>query len=395
MTNWKGGPRVLIVSNGHGEDSLGVLFAKALERVWPGSRVEAFPVVGEGDGYRRAGIPVVGVQRVMPSGGFMRQGLTPLVADLRAGLIGMTRRQIKALREFRGTYQWAVAMGDILPLWLCGTKLRLPFVFFPTAKSDYISPHNRLEVAWMRRWPEAVFPRDQKTAESLAGRGVHSIYVGNLMMDALHPSGTSLAGGGSLVALLPGSRAPEAYRNASLLLQTVERLPVSLRFAVALASELSLSDLGARVRAVGWQTRLPQPDNVEKGLIGELVKGEARVRVYQGRFADILHEATIVLGMAGTANEQAVGLGKPVVTCPGQGPQFTERFVAAQSRLLGKSVLVTEANPAALAAGVQRVLSDKELYRRMAEEGRQRMGEPGAAERAARICLDLEALKAN
>lgn len=56
------------------------------------------------------------------------------------------------------------------------------------------------------------------------------------------------------------------------------------------------------------------------------------------QFADCLHVCVGGLAMAGTATEQLVGLGKPVVTIPGQGPQFNFRFAEAQQRLLGKSV---------------------------------------------------------
>ena len=92
------GPRVLIVSNGHGEDSLGVLFAQALRRAGD-VHVDAFPIVGLGDAYRRARIPVVGVQQPMPTGGFVRQGLRPFLTDVRAGLLGLARRQLRPGRD--------------------------------------------------------------------------------------------------------------------------------------------------------------------------------------------------------------------------------------------------------------------------------------------------------
>lgn len=383
-------PRVLIVSNGHGEDSLGVLFAKALEDQ-NSCQVDAFPLVGLGQAYERAGIPVVGVQKGMPSGGFMRQGIGPLVQDLRAGLLPLTRAQMTWLKQMGPSYDWGVAMGDIFPLWLCGTKFKRPFVFFPTAKSDYIRPHYGFEVALMRKWPVAVFPRDANTADGLKKLGVHAVYVGNLMMDAVKPSGVPLAGSAPMVALLPGSRS-EAYRNTLFLLGAVERLPTDYRFALALASELEPGEIARRAGPLGWKWDEPDRENHVHGLCGHMRKGKSTLDIYKGRFTDILSESTIVLGMAGTANEQAVGVGKPVITCPGQGPQFTEAFVAAQKRLLGDAVLVTESSPDALAKQVMEVLTNKDLYRHMSEEGRRRMGKPGAAERAAAYCLSLQAL---
>lgn len=57
-------------------------------------------------------------------------------------------------------------------------------------------------------------------------------------------------------------------------------------------------------------------------------------------FADILQQSSLVIGMTGTAVEQAVGLGKPVNAVPGNGPAFTYRFAEAPNRLLGDSVQV-------------------------------------------------------
>jgi len=46
-------------------------------------------------------------------------------------------------------------------------------------------------------------------------------------------------------------------------------------------------------------------------------------------FADILQQSSLVIGMTGTAVEQAVGLGKPLIAVPGNGPAFTYRFAEA------------------------------------------------------------------
>jgi uncharacterized protein (TIGR03492 family) len=63
-------------------------------------------------------------------------------------------------------------------------------------------------------------------------------------------------------------------------------------------------------------------------------------------FGDILQQSSLVIGMTGTAVEQAVGLGKPVNAVPGNGPAFTYRVAEAQNRLLGDSVQVIGTQPA-------------------------------------------------
>ena len=56
--------------------------------------------------------------------------------------------------------------------------------------------------------------------------------------------------------------------------------------------------------------------------------------------------------MAGTATEQFVGLGKPAIAIPGNGPQFTPAFAEAQSRLLGGSLILVK-RPSQVGAAVE------------------------------------------
>jgi uncharacterized protein (TIGR03492 family) len=100
-------------------------------------------------------------------------------------------------------------------------------------------------------------------------------------------------------------------------------------------------------------------------------------------FTDAANQATVVLGMSGTANEQAAGLGKPVVALPGPGPQFTRKFLALQARLLGEALVPAE-GPEEAARAVLRLLANPEERARRGEAGRARMGPPGGADRLAR-----------
>jgi len=62
------------------------------------------------------------------------------------------------------------------------------------------------------------------------------------------------------------------------------------------------------------------------------------VNIYWNNFDKILLNSSLCISMAGTAAEQAIGLGKPVIQIEGKGPQFTKSFAEAQRRLLGKYV---------------------------------------------------------
>jgi len=62
------------------------------------------------------------------------------------------------------------------------------------------------------------------------------------------------------------------------------------------------------------------------------------VNIYWNNFDKILLKSSCCISMAGTAAEQAIGLGKPVIQIEGKGPQFTKSFAEAQRRLLGEYV---------------------------------------------------------
>ena len=74
----------------------------------------------------------------------------------------------------------------------------------------------------------------------------------------------------------------------------------------------------------------------------QLVKGELTVSIYRDSFVRILQSSDIFLSMSGTAAEQAIGLGKPVIQLSGYGPQFTSSFAEAQRRLLGPTIFCAD-----------------------------------------------------
>jgi uncharacterized protein (TIGR03492 family) len=77
-----------------------------------------------------------------------------------------------------------------------------------------------------------------------------------------------------------------------------------------------------------------------------------------------------------------VGLGKPVVTIPGQGPQFNPYFARRQTWLLGESVsLVNQPDQAGVI--FKQLLQDGQRLTAIARNGRERLGEAGAARRIA------------
>jgi uncharacterized protein (TIGR03492 family) len=92
--------------------------------------------------------------------------------------------------------------------------------------------------------------------------------------------------------------------------------------------------------------------------------------------------------MAGTATEQFVGLGKPVFSLLGEGPQFTFNFAKRQTYLLGESIILVN-NIGEIGKQLNSVLNSPEKRQAIAENGKKRLGKPGAANRIANCLRDI------
>ena len=54
-------PRILVLSNGHGEDVSGCILARRLISV--GNKVEALPIVGQGEAYKKEKINIANLSK--------------------------------------------------------------------------------------------------------------------------------------------------------------------------------------------------------------------------------------------------------------------------------------------------------------------------------------------
>ena len=399
--------RLLCISNGHGEDTIAVRILQALQQQDDRLELAALPIVGEGSAYRRCGIAIAGVAKPMPSGGFIYMDGRQLARDLQQGLLQLTWAQLQTVRQWAKQGGSVLAVGDIVPLlfaWWSG----IPYTFVGTAKSEYhlrdeqgVLPRSswfdQLEsslgsvyLPWERslmrhRRCKGVFPRDTLTAARLKRFNVPAFDLGNPMMDGLEPTGIDFGTSSSLtLALLTGSRVPEAYANWQTILQAVDALLAAfpdrpLLFLAAIAPSLAIDPLQTALEHAGWsQAAIGSPGN---SVLLRVEKANASV-ILTSAFSDCLHQADLAIAMTGTGTEQFVGLGKPAIVLPGQGPQFTPSFAEAQTRLLGISTILVEA-PSQVAETVRSLLEDAPRLQLIQQNGRQRMGEAGAAHRIA------------
>jgi uncharacterized protein (TIGR03492 family) len=366
--------RLLTVSNGHGED----LIAAEICRHLNGWDLTAYPLVGLGEAYPGS-IPRLDPRRTFPSGGFsFRAGQPSLLDDLRAGFVRFWFRQRATLRGQRGRFDLTLAVGDVYCLYMA-SRAGAPAALVASADSIHNGPYGPMQVRVLRG-ARSVFSRDPETAAWLAARGVRASYHGNVMLDCLGPGGADFPppDGRPVVALLPGSRG-DAPANAARLAQVaaaIARVQPDVLFLLSLAPTVEGDAVVEAMRASG----------VAVGD-GESRLGDARIRTTRA-FADTIAHSTVVVGLAGTANEQAAGLGKPVVAFPGQGVQFTPGFLSLQRKILGEALVAVPSAEQA-AGAVLRLLADPAERDRRGQAGRGRMGAPGAG---ARIAAALRAL---
>jgi uncharacterized protein (TIGR03492 family) len=129
----------------------------------------------------------------------------------------------------------------------------------------------------------------------------------------------------------------------------------------------------------------------DDGVIASGRRENLELALVRDAFGDMLQAADIVLGQAGTANEQAAGYGKPVVAAaaPNEAPNKMQWYRMRQKRLLGDALLVLPSQPQSFAAEVVRLFDDPQRMRHMTEIGRQRMGRPGGAQAVAAMALSI------
>ena len=339
------GPRLFLVSNGHGEDLSGASLGRALVQL--GASVASCPLVGHGEAYKGLGIPVVTATRSFPTHGMGYQSLRGRLQELGNGQTIHGLRQSIAAAGFARHHDAVVAVGDVVPVVVARLSRRPAFCYLAAYSSHY---EGRLRLPWpcgrslrSRRFV-GVFSRDRATATDLSAQLKRRVeFLGNPFLDAVAVGAMPLPPlPHPRVGLLPGSRLPEALNNLALMLGMLLHLPQdqgegSLGLVAALVKDVTVDHLAAVAEQRGWRLQQQSP-RCPGAAAMELVHGDLRVELYWGRFADVLHGSQLLVAMAGTATEQAVGLEKPVLQMPGAGPQFTPRFAEAQRRLLGPSV---------------------------------------------------------
>jgi len=358
--------RVLFITNGHGEDLVAAQIINELNH--KKLKIDVMPVVGDGRIFRKLKVRVIGPKNLLPGGGFGLRNYGYLLKDLISGLIPNTISQIETLRKNLYEHFLVVGVGDGVPI-VYSMLTGCSFIIVGVNKSEYYRKLG-FNYLWAEKWLlkkycKLLLARDEKTAKSLRAFGINAAFVGNPMMDCV--PGIRVSGYPVIrtIGFLPGTR-KDAYKNIEdfyKIAWNIRKLDKKIRFILSFPGTLDISHL----------KKIKKPDSVKIEISRD--------------FNKVLARSTIVIGLAGTANEQAAGLGIPVIAFPGRGAQFNSRFAHGQKELLGNSLLLLPRRSQLIAKEAVDLIHNRKRMKRMGKAGIKRMGRPGASKKISNIIM--------
>ena len=329
------------MSNGHGEDLSGSLIAKQLLN--SGFSVDALPIVGKGLHYKKEKIKVIGKTKEFVTGGIGYNSFQGRLTEIFGGEIIYLLRRLYLTFKIRKKYDYFFVVGDIVPVffaWICKKDF---FTYLVAYSSHY---EGNLKLPWPSKFfllskkAKRIYTRDFLSANDLTLQlKKQAFFFGNPFMDKLFLRDYEFKKSEFSIGLFPGSRFPEILDNFVLILDVLEALSdfpyfQNIEFNFAIVNALSFS----RIREIFQKRKWLYLGTINEKKIGKFTYNSLKVNLCWNIFDEILLKSRCCISMAGTAAEQAIGLGKPVIQIEGKGPQFTRSFAEAQRRLLGKYV---------------------------------------------------------
>lgn len=373
--------RVLFIANGNGEDSI----AAAIIRDLPDNvTADAYPIIGKGGAYDGV-CNIVGPRLSVPSEGW-RHTKGSLRRDMFGGAFLGIGPAVKFLRSMREQYDSVVAVGDAVPLLLCAAA-RLPIdIYLDVFKSGYSHKYNIIERALIRHISKKTYCRDDMLAASLRQKGVPAVSAGNIMTDTIPRTNYNMAVKRlhpMAVTLMPGSRDWTA-QSLKVQLEALRRMPSELDadIFVAVANSIDPQHLADEVGMDFKPSRSANPADLGKlsckGIVAHLARGAV---------GNLIDASDLVLSQAGTGTQQALGLGKPVITF--NRADNRKKRMADEQALMGDARILTGPDAKSLADALRALLADAGERRRLGEIGSKRLGGPGTL---AAVVADLSAL---
>jgi len=224
--------------------------------------------------------------------------------------------------------------------WICKKDF---FTYLVAYSSHY---EGKLKLPWPSKFfllsknSKKIYTRDSLTANDLTFQLKKKVsFLGNPFMDKFFSKDKKRKKSEFSIGLFPGSRFPEMLENFVLILEVLEELSdlrffKKIEFNFAIVNALSPS----KIKEIFQHRKWVFHEKIKEKYLLKFQYKSLEVNIYWNNFEKILLKSRCCISMAGTAAEQAIGLGKPVIQIEGKGPQFTKSFAEAQRRLLGKYV---------------------------------------------------------
>jgi lipid-A-disaccharide synthase len=372
--------KILLVAGEVSGDLHGSHLVEALQRIEP--EIQFFGVGGEGLKGR-------GMKLLYPAQSLSVVGITEVFVKLRTVL--------KALRGLKGSLEREkpdlIILIDFpefnLRLAKIARRRGIPVVYYISPQIWAWRPQRIKLIARVVKKMIVLFPFEVPLYETA---GVDVEWVGHPLLDIVKPTlpkekafrEFGLDPKRRTVGLLPGSRIHEIERLLPPLLASTHLLQKEipdLQFVIPLAPGISRTILSSQMKNISFP-----------------------VKVVEGFTYDVMNLSELLIMASGTATLEGAILGKPmIIVYKVSLPSYWVGRALIRVDHIGLVNLVAEreiapeliqkdVNPERIADEASRILRDPILSRKMAEsmdEVRQKLGEPGAAQRAAQIVSSL------
>ncbi|MGZ3590002.1 MAG: lipid-A-disaccharide synthase [Thermodesulfobacteriota bacterium] len=372
--------KILLVAGEVSGDLHGSHLVDALQRIEPG--IQFFGVGGEGLERR-------GMKLLYPAQSLSVVGITEVLVKLRTIL--------RALRGLKGSLEKEkpdlILLIDFpefnLRLAKIAHRRGIPVVYYISPQIWAWRPRRIKLIARVVKKMIVLFPFEVPLYESA---GVDVEWVGHPLLDTVKPALSKekafqefgLDPKRRTVGLLPGSRIHEVERLFPPLLASAHLLQKEipdLQFVIPLAPGISRTILSSHMKNISFP-----------------------LMVVEGFTYDVMNLSELLIMASGTATLEGAILGKPmIIVYKVSLPSYWVGRALIRVDHIGLVNLVAEreivpeliqkdVNPERIADEASRILRDPILSRKMAESMdavRQKLGEPGAAQRAAQIVASL------
>ncbi len=372
--------KILLVAGEVSGDLHGAHLVEALQRIEPG--IQFFGVGGEGLERR-------GMKLLYPAHSLSVVGITEVFVKLKT-ILNALRGLKRSLENEKPDLIILIDFPEFnLRLAKIARRRRIPVAYYISPQIWAWRPQRVKLIARVVKKMIVLFPFEVPLYEAA---GVDVEWVGHPLLDIVKPTlpkeqairEFGLDSKRRVVGLLPGSRVHEIERLLPPLLASADLLQKEipdLQFVIPLAPGISKTILSSQMKNISFP-----------------------VKVVEGFTYDVMNLSELLITASGTATLEGAILRKPMIII---------YKVSLLSYWVGKALirvdhiglvnLVAEkgiapeliqkdVNPEKIADEASRILRDPILSRKMAEsmdQVRQKLGEPGAAQRAAQIIISL------